>query len=62
MEINSWSRIKSPVFWAALFTMIAGQVAELSQNFNWWNLAIAIVTVAAGAFASLNNPTNPNGF
>lgn len=60
--MNEWSRVKSPVFWGALFTMIAGQIAQLSQDFSWWNLAIAIVTVAAGAFAALNNPTDKNNF
>ena len=59
---NNWNRAKSPVFWGALCSLIAAEIVKLSDGFSWWNLALAIFTVGAGAFAALNNPTNKDGF
>ena len=59
---NDWNRAKSPVFWGALCSLIAAEIVKLADNFSWWNLALAVFTVGAGAFAALNNPTNKDGF
>ena len=59
---NNWNRAKSPVFWGALCSLIAAEIVKLADNFSWWNLALAVFTVGAGAFAALNNPTNKDGF
>ena len=59
---NDWNRAKSPVFWGALCSLIAAEIVKLADNFSWWNLALAVFTVGAGAFAALNNPTNKEGF
>lgn len=59
---NNWNRAKSPVFWGALCSLIAAEIVKLADNFTWWNLALAVFTVGAGAFAALNNPTNKEGF
>ena len=59
---NNWNRAKSPVFWGALCSLIAAEIVKLSDGFSWWNLALAVFTVGAGAFAALNNPTNKDGF
>ena len=59
---NNWNRAKSPVFWGALCSLIAAEIVKLADNFSWWNLALAVFTVGAGAFAALNNPTNKEGF
>ena len=59
---NDWNRAKSPVFWGALCSLIAAEIVKLADNFSWWNLALAVFTVGAGAFAALNTPTNKYGF
>ena len=59
---NNWNRAKSPVFWGALCSLIAAEIVKLADSFSWWNLALAVFTVGAGAFAALNNPTNKDGF
>ena len=59
---TDWNRAKAPVFCGALCWLIAAQILKLADNFSWWNLALAVFTVGAGAFAALNNPTNKEGF
>ena len=59
---NDWNRAKSPVFWGALCSLIAAEIVKLADNFSWWNLALAVFTVGAGAFAALNNPTTKDRF
>ena len=59
---NDWNRAKSPVFWGALRSLIAAEIVKLADNFSWWNLALPVCTVGAGAFPALNNPTNKDGF
>ncbi len=54
-------RLKSPVLWGAVLTVIYAQLELLQENgASAKNIIIAVLIVLCAVFSALNNPTDRN--
>jgi len=55
-------RLKSPVVWSAVLTVMYAQLELLQENgANAKNIMLSVMIVLCSAFSAINDPTNRDG-
>jgi len=57
-------RLKSPVVWGVVITVIVAQLEQLRNipNLSGWDIAISVFTVLLAVFGAINNPSDRDNF